>query len=50
LKERRFDVFLEQKKRTKYGRKDIIMNYTKYLANQTSSITSKLKDWHGQGT
>jgi len=50
LKERCFDVFLERNKRTKYGEKDIIMNYKKYLKIQTSLITSKLKDWHGQGT
>jgi len=34
----------------KYGEKDATMNYMKYLMNQTLSITSKLKDWHGQGT
>jgi len=34
----------------KYGEKDTTMNYMKYLMNQTLSITSKLKDWHGQGT
>jgi len=31
LKERCFDVFSERNKRAKYGEKDIIMNYTKYL-------------------
>jgi len=50
LKERCFDIFSERNKRTKYGEKDIIINYTKYLMIQTFSITSKLKDWHGQGT
>jgi len=43
LKERYFDVFSEQNKRTKYGEKDIITNYTIYLMIQT-------KDWHGLGT
>jgi hypothetical protein len=50
LKESCFDVFSERNKKTKYGGKDITMNYTKYLMIQTLSITSKLKDWHGQGT
>jgi Holliday junction resolvase-like predicted endonuclease len=50
LKEKCFDVFSEQNKRTKYGEKDIIMNYTKYLMIKILSITSKLKDCHGQGT
>ena len=45
-----FDVFSERNKRTKYGEIDIIMNYTKYLMIQILSITSKLKDWDGQGT
>jgi hypothetical protein len=34
----------------KLGEKDTAMNYTKHLMNQTLSITSKLKDWHEQGT
>jgi len=44
FKERCFNVFLEWKKRTKYGRKYTTMNYTKHLMNQTLSITSKSKD------
>ena len=43
MKERCFDVFSEPNKRTKYGEKVITMNYTKYLMNQTLSVTSKLK-------
>jgi len=39
LKERCFDVFLEQNKRTKHGEKDTVMNYTKYLMIQTLSVT-----------
>ena len=31
MKARCFDVFSERNKKTKYGGKDIIMNYTKYL-------------------
>jgi hypothetical protein len=50
LKEKCFDVFSERNKRNKYGGKDIIMNYTKYLMIQILSITSNLKYWHGQGT
>jgi len=34
----------------KHDEKDTIMNYMKHLMNQTLSIISKLKDWHGQGT
>jgi len=29
---------------------DTAMNYMKHLTNQTLLLTSKLKDWHGQGT
>jgi Holliday junction resolvase-like predicted endonuclease len=43
LKEKCFDVFSERNDRTKYGEKDIIMNYTKYLMIQTLSVLSKLK-------
>ena len=50
LKERCFDVFLGRNKKTKYGEKDTIMNYTKYLMIQTLLSRSELKDWHGQGT
>ena len=32
------------------GAEDITMNYMKHLRNQTLLTTSKLKDWHGQGT
>jgi hypothetical protein len=50
LKERCFDVFSKRNKRTKYGEKDISMNYMKHLMIKTLSIISKLKDWQGQGT
>ena len=33
-----------------HGEKETPMNYTKNLMNQTLLLTSKLKDWHGQGT
>jgi hypothetical protein len=49
LKEKFFDVFSERNKRRKHGEKDTVTNYTKHLMNQTS-IISKLKVWHGQGT
>jgi len=44
LKERCFDVFLEQNKRTGHGKKDTTMNYTKYLMSQTLLTIPKLKD------
>ena len=34
----------------KHGGDDTTVNYMKQLMNQTLLITSKLKDWHGQGT
>ena len=57
--ERRLGLFERNVRRCIFGakqekeiwrKKDIIMNYTKYLMIQTLSVTSKLKDWHGQGT
>jgi hypothetical protein len=33
-----------------HGGKDTTMNYIKHLMKQTLSLTTKLKDWHGQGT
>jgi hypothetical protein len=50
LKERCFNAFLERNKRMEHDEKDTTMNYIKYLMNQTLLLTSKLKDWHGQGT
>jgi len=50
LKERCFDVFLERNKRMEHNKKDTAMNYMKHLTNQILLLTSKLKDWHGQGT
>jgi len=56
--ERRLTLFERKVLRCIFGekqeketwRKSTILNYTKHLMNQTLSITSKLKDWHGQGT
>jgi hypothetical protein len=44
------DVFLARNKKMKHGEKDTAMNYAKHIMNQTLSVTSKSKDWHGQGT
>jgi hypothetical protein len=33
-----------------YGEKDTTMDYMKRLTKQTFLFTSKLKEWHGQGT
>jgi hypothetical protein len=32
-----------------HGENDTAMNYMKHLMNQTLLLTSKLKDWRGQG-
>ena len=50
LKEKCFDAFLERNNSREHGEKDATMNYMKYLTNQILLLTSKLKDWHGQGT
>jgi hypothetical protein len=39
-------IFGAKQEKEMWRKKDIIMNYTKYLMIHTLSITLKLKDWH----